>query len=111
MQYRLQTTREATEDVVGMAEYIIEKFKNLDAALSFLDKYDKEVQRLKNFPFGYRGVSFEYRGYEIRIKSFDTYNVFFTVDIENHCVYILRVLKDRQDWKSIMANPLEYHFG
>lgn len=46
-----------------------------------------------------------------RIKSFDTYNVFFTVDIENHCVYILRVLKDRQDWKSIMANPLEYHFG
>ena len=111
MQYRLQTTREATEDVVGMAEYIIEKFKNLDATLSFLDKYDKEVQRLKNFPFGYRGVSFEYRGYEIRIKSFDTYNVFFTVDIEDHCVYILRVLKDRQDWKSIMSNPLEYHFG
>ena len=77
----------------------------------FLDKYDTEVQRLKNFPFGYRGVSFEYRGYEIRIKSFDTYNVFFTVDIEDHCVYILRVLKDRQDWKAIMANPLEYHFG
>ena len=44
MQYRLQTTREATEDVAGMAEYI------------------------------------------------------------------LRVLKDRQDWKAIMANPLEYHF-
>ena len=111
MQYRLQTTREATEDVAGMAEYIVEKFKNLDAALSFLVKYDTEVERLKNFPFGYRGVSFEYRGYEIRIKSFDTYNVFFTVDIEDHCVYILRVLKDRQDWKSIMANPLEYHFG
>ena len=80
MQYRLQTTWKATEDVPGMAEYIVEKFKNSDAALSFLDKYDIEVQRLKNFPFGYRGVSFEYRGYEIRIKSFDTYNVFFTVD-------------------------------
>ena len=111
MQYRLQTTWKATEDVAGMAEYIVEKFKNSDAALIFLDKYDIEVQRLKNFPFGYRGVSFEYRGYEIRIKSFDTYNVFFTVDTEEHCVYILRVLKDRQDWKSIMANPLEYHFG
>lgn len=47
MQYRLQTTWEATEDVAGMAEYIVEKFKNSDAALSFLDKYDIEVQRLK----------------------------------------------------------------
>lgn len=52
MQYRLQTTWKATEDVAGMAEYIVEKFKNSDAALSFLDKYDIEVQRLKNFPFG-----------------------------------------------------------
>ena len=29
---------------------------------------------------------------------------FFTVDIEDHCVYILHVLKDRQDWKAIMAS-------
>ena len=78
MQYKLHETREAVEDVAGMAEYIVRRFANPDAALSFLNQYDKEVQRLMNFPFGYRGVSFEYRGYEIRIKSFDTYNIFFT---------------------------------
>ena len=57
MQYRLRVTREASEDVTGLAGYIARKFANIDAALNFLDKYDKEVQRLTNFPFGYRGVS------------------------------------------------------
>lgn len=93
MQYRLRVTREASEDVTGLAGYIARKFANIDAALNFLDKYDKEVQRLTNFPFGYRGVSFEYRGYEIRIKSFGTYNVFFTVDIAEKQVFVLRVLR------------------
>ena len=53
MQYRLRVTREASEDVTGLAGYIARKFANIDAALNFLDKYDKEVQRLTNFPFGY----------------------------------------------------------
>ena len=90
MQYRLQTTWKATEDVAGMAEYIVEKFKNSDAALSFLDKYDIEVQRLKNFPFGYRGVSFEYRGYEIRIKS-SIHIMCFSLWIRKNIVYIFCV--------------------
>lgn len=104
MQYRLRVTREASEDVTGLAGYIARKFANIDAALNFLDKYDKEVQRLTNFPFGYRGVSFEYRGYEIRIKSFGTYNVFFTVDIAEKQVFVLRVLRiaglENNTWKS-----------
>ena len=110
MQYRLRVTREASEDVTGLAGYIARKFANIDAALNFLDKYDKEVQRLTNFPFGYRVVSFEYRGYEIRIKSFGTYNVFFTVDIAEKQVFVLRVLKDRQDWKTILGSQDKYHF-
>ena len=110
MRYRLLETREALDDVEGFAEYIVKNFNNIDAARDFLDKYDREVERLKNFPFGYRGVSFEYHGYEIRIKSFDTYNVFFTIDTLGKNIFILRVLKDRQDWKSIFENQNEYHF-
>lgn len=34
-----------------------------------------------------------------------------TEDVAGMAEYILRVLKDRQDWKAIMANLLEYHFG
>ena len=110
MRYRLLETREALEDVEGFAAYIVKNFNNIDAARDFLDKYDREVERLKNFPFGYREVNFEYRGYEIRIKSFDTYNVFFTIDTIENKIFILRVLKDRQDWKTIFDNQNEYHF-
>jgi len=36
--------------------------------------------------------------------------VFFTVDIAEKQVFVLRVLKDRQDWKTILGSQDEYHF-
>ena len=52
------------------------------ASHDFLERYDKEIQQLKTFPFGYRGISFEYQGMEIRLKPYATYNIFFVVDQE-----------------------------
>ena len=86
------------------------ELKNPEATERFLRLYNKEIQKLENFPFGYRGVSFEYRGYEIRLKIFDTYNVFFIVDTADREIVVLRVLKDRQNWKVIMGQETEYHF-
>lgn len=110
MQYNLIETIEAVNDVTHLAAYMIIFLKNHKAANDFVDRYDKEVQKLKTFPFGYRGISLEYRGYEIRIKSFDTYNVFFVVDYESKNIIILRVLKDRQNWQYILKSENTYHF-
>lgn len=49
MKYKLLETREALDDVEGFAEYIVKNFNNIDAARDFLDKYDREVERLKIF--------------------------------------------------------------
>lgn len=111
MSYNLYETKEAVEDVIKLATYMIEEFKNPKAALDFLEKHDREAVVLKNFPFGYRGISFEYLGYEIRLKPFNTYNIFFVVDVAEKKIIILRVLKDRQDWKIILGREQEYHFG
>jgi len=40
------------------------------------------TESLETFPFGYRGISFEYRGYEIRLKPYDSYHIFFIVDTD-----------------------------
>lgn len=110
MGYSIRETNEAVQDVTALAAYMVDEFKNHKAALDFLDRYDIEVSRLSSFPFGYRGISIEYRGYEIRLKPFGTYNVFFVVNTEENIIVILRVLKDRQDWQSIIRSENEFHY-
>ena len=75
-----------------------------------MDAYDRQVKVLSAFPIGYRGISIEYRGYEIRLKPFDTYNLFFIVNDDIGKIVILRLLKNLQDWKQILRMETEYHF-
>lgn len=110
MQYRVVMTKEALEDVSNLADYILDAFENKKAADDFLDAYDRQVGILSTFPTGYRGISMEYRGYEIRLKPFDTYNLFFVVDDEIGQIVILRLLKNLQDWNQILRMETEYHF-
>ena len=110
MTYRLIQTIEAKRDIKMLAAYMTYSLKNGQAANSFLNLYYKQIQNLKTFPFAYRGIGFEYHGYEIRMKTFSSYNILFTVDVENNQIIILRVLKDRQDWKFILNNGDEYNF-
>lgn len=110
MQYRVVMTQEALEDVSNLADYILDVFRNQKAADDFLDAYDRQVEILSTFPIGYRGISMEYRGYEIRLKPFDTYNLFFVVDDGVGQIVILRLLKNLQDWNQILRMETEYHF-
>ena len=110
MEYSIYESMEAVNDVTHLAEYMLNELYNPKAAERFIGEYDRQVNHLKLFPLGYRGVSFEYRGFEIRIKAFSTYNIFFVVDQVMNRVLILRVLKDRQDWKTILRKQGIYHF-
>lgn len=110
MQYNVTETLEAVDDVINFASYMIREFKNQKAADDFLDRYDDEVKQLGFFPTGYRGIGLEYRGYEIRIKPFGTYNIFFVIDYMEQKVIILRVLKDRQNWSEILQLQVTYRF-
>lgn len=108
--YKLKQTVEAKNDVKNLAAYMMYSLKNVQAANSFLKMYMKQIQSLKTFPFAYRGINFEYQGYEIRMKTFSSYNIFFVIDLMKHQIIILRVLKDRQNWKAILRSEDEYSF-
>lgn len=110
MQASIIETREAIDDVVNLAKYMIDKFKNASAAGRFVNEYEKQIELLSAFPFSYGGIGIEYRGYEIRIKPFDTYNLFFVVDTENETIIILRVLKNLQNWQKLIRSDDDYHF-
>ena len=108
--YKLIQTREARGDLEDLAAYMIYSLKNEQAARSFLNQYEKQIQNLTIFPFGYREIGFKYRGYKIRMKPFSSYNIFFVVDAKTYQIIILRVLKSRQNWQTILHNEYEYSF-
>lgn len=110
MIFNLRTTKEVGNDINILVAYMIYSLKNGQAASRFLKQYDKQIQNLTIFPLGYRSIGITYRGYKIRIKPFLTYNIFFVVDEIKNQITILRVLKDRQNWKSILHNEDKYSF-
>ena len=108
--YRVMPTKEAENDVSSLVAYMAYQLKNEQAARRFLHEYDKQIDSLTIFPFGYRGIGFEYREYEIRMKPFSTYNIFFVVDAKEQQITILRVLKDLQNWKVMLHDDDDYSF-
>jgi len=110
MMYKLIHTKEAEDDLDGLVTYMIYSLTNAQAANRFLNFYYKQAKTLSIFPFGYRNIGIKYQGYEIRIKPFSSYNIFFVVDKIKNQITILRVLKDRQNWKSILHNEDKYSF-
>lgn len=110
MMYKLRETREARIDLENLVAYMIYSLKNGQAALDFLKLYRSKIDNLIIFPLAYRGTSFTYQGYEIRIKPFSTYNLFYVVDINTYQITILRVLKNRQNWKVMFQNESTYSF-
>lgn len=108
--FEIRETREAKLDLKKLAAYMIYSLKNGQAASNFLDYYSKQTQNLATFPLGYPEIGIMYQGCMIRIKPFLTYNIFYVVDENTHQITILRVLKDRQNWKAMLHNRDEYSF-
>ena len=110
MRCSIITSEEARVDLLLRAEYIALHFQDRDAARGFIDLYEEQLNILSPFPMAYRCIGFKYKGYEIRIKPFDSCNLFFTTDEGNNRIIVLRVLGNRQDWIKILITETSYHF-
>ena len=108
--YKVKGTRESKRDVRDLTAYMCFSLKNNEAAQNFLKTYHKQIQNLRIFPYGYRETGITYRGYEIRIKPFSTYNIFYVINEKSRQIIILRILKNRQNWKVILQDEENYSF-
>lgn len=104
MNYKIRHAPDALKDVIRVSSYIANVLKNSKASQDFINKYIRKTESLIIFPYGYRCRNFIYMGYKVRIKPFDSYNIFYTVDRDSEEVIILRVLKNRQDWETLFNN-------
>ncbi len=109
MYYNILETDEAIKDLHKISIQGYEYTRDKNAGIRFLENYSETVETLTQFPKGFRGISIEHRGYEIKIFPFANYNIFFIVREESKDVVILRVLYQKQNWGKILRIDRSYH--
>lgn len=98
--YKILLSKDALADIKETKKYILTTFKYREYAENFSKKIKKAIRELNVFPTGYESTGYVIEGLEIYYKPYSTYLIFFVV--ENNTVTVIRVLKDRMYWQSII---------
>ncbi len=98
--YKIFLSKDALADIRETKKYILTTFKYREYAENFSRKIKKAIKELNVFPTGYESTGYVIEGLEIYFKPYSTYLIFFVVD--ENTVTVIRVLKDRMYWQSII---------
>ena len=100
--YKIKFTYSSRDDIRGIKRYILDNFKYRELGENFTKKIKAATNGLKTFPKGHNTTGIWYRGYDIYLKPYRTYLLFYIVDDELSVVTILRVLQDGMNWQYIL---------
>lgn len=102
--YNVELSNPAKNDLREIHEYILINFFSQQSADAKVDLILKALEVLINFPEGFPTVASRGYGQLVENKNYrympiENYIAFFY--IENHNVYVSRILNSRQDWAKI----------
>lgn len=103
--YKILLSKDALTDIKETKEYILTTFKYREYAENFSKKIKKAIKELNVFPTGYESTGYVIEGLEIYFKPYSTYLIFSV--IEDYTVTVIRVLKDRMYWQSIIRKMIK----
>lgn len=98
--YKILLSKDALADIKETKKYILTTSKYREYAENFSRKIKKAIKELNAFPTGYESTGYVIEELEIYFKPYSTYLIFFV--IEDKTVTVIRVLKDRMYWQSII---------
>lgn len=101
--YTIKMTPKAVDDLDNIYKYISEELFAKFSATDILERIEKEIMRLRKFPFSCNYVADEYlrnKGY--RKLIIDNYIVFYLIEEENKQVIIMRVLYGKQNYENLL---------
>jgi addiction module RelE/StbE family toxin len=101
--YMLKITPKAAEDLEDIYRYISEKLFAEASARHLLEKIEKNILRLKDYPFSGSLVADEFlreKGYRKLIV--DSYVVFYVVNESEKLAVIMRILYGRQKYQDLL---------
>ena len=103
MNYEIEISDIAGEDLDSIIEYLIYKLKAPNAAEDFLVLLEQKIESLRTAPKAFKVIEDEALSLDqIRIMQVKNYLVFFVIDEKNKTVSIIRVLYGRRDWMNIL---------
>lgn len=100
--YRIKYTYSSRDDI--RKKYILDNFKYRELGENFTKKIKTAVDGLKILPTSHNTTGIRYREYDIYLKPYRTYLLFYIVDDELSVVTILRVLQDGINWQYILKH-------
>lgn len=100
IKYKIILSKDALQDIKNTKKYILTTFKYREYADNFSKKIKTAIQNLNPFAEGYEKTGYVIEEFTIYYKPHSTYLIFFIVD--GTTVTVLRVLKDRMYWQSII---------
>ncbi len=105
--YKIKYTYSSRDDIRGMKKYILDNFKYRELGENFTKKIKTAVDGLRAFPGGHNATGINYRGYDIYLKPYRTYLLFYIVDEKLSVVTVLRVLQDGMNWQYILKRWID----
>lgn len=103
MNYRIVRTGKADEQIRDIIFYIADDSGSTDIALNYLDKIEKAINRLSNFPesgsIPHNSILCK-QGFRVLIV--ERHMVFYKIDIEKKTVIIYAVVDGRRDYRNLL---------
>ena len=103
MKYKIVRTDKADEQLREIIFYIADDSGNMDVALKYLDKVEKAINSLEDFPMSGsvpRYSILRRRGYRVLIV--EKHLIFYKVDENEKTVTIYAVVDGRQEYKNLI---------
>ncbi len=103
MKYKIVRTDKAEEQLREVLFYIADDSGNVDIALKYLDKFEKAISNLEDFPMSGSIPKYSIlrrQGY--RVLFVERYLVFYKVDGSHQTVVIYAVVDGRREYRNLI---------
>lgn len=103
MKYKIIRTEKADEQLREIIFYIADDSESIDIALNYLEKIEKAIKRLEDFPMSGsvpRYSILRKQGYKVLIV--ERHLVFYKVNSNDYIVTIYAVVDGRQEYRNLL---------
>ena len=102
--YSVIITDSAEQDILSAVKYITDVLKAPIAANNLLDEIEKYEEILEDTPDIYPFVRDEYFAEKgLRFVMIKKYIIFYTINVDEKEVNVIRFLHSRRDWRNILT--------